>query len=249
MDKQAAKPAEAFNDQVVSLCEKVGRFVHRLIVQENLCWPEFPQAFLNAPPHEPLPSEDAADMLPQEAMEYPSPYFDVWWLGILGWLAGRIEEPAVCPDPRVAGVLQEAQLFVETPTGDLTLLLMWNPDVRWPLICEASVQALDYLSSIVQSANLESPDVDTPTKELSPRANKAHAAYELACQKMGLEEPTDRQVYEWLADKSELPGGYDIPVFGTWQRYVREARKHHSTQKNISRSGRTGRSIVNQDEL
>jgi hypothetical protein len=45
-----------------------------------------------------------------------------------------------------------------------------------------------------------------------------------------LQGATDRQVYDWLADRREE--GETLPHFATWQRYLREARAAHDSPKH-----------------
>ena len=56
-------------------------------------------------------------------------------------------------------------------------------------------------------------------------------------------KPTDRQVYDWCL--IHLPSIDSMPQFATWQRYLREARRHRGLQKNLPRRGRDpGPSVV-----
>ena len=176
MGKRTAKPRAGFNDEVMGLCDQTGRFVHRLIEKKNLCWPELPQVFLSGPPHEPLPVEVVAEIALTDAVERNSPYFDVWWHGLLDWIAEQIEEPTFIPDSRIAKYLQMARIHLEPPAIDLdspakkvlNVLGISNPDVTWPLICEASIPALAYLLRVLQSSQkLETSK--SPKRKGAPR--------------------------------------------------------------------------------
>ncbi len=181
MGKRTAKPRAGFNDEVMGLCDQTGRFVHRLIEKKNLCWPELPQVFLSGPPHEPLPVEVVAEIALTDAVERNSPYFDVWWHGLLDWIAEQIEEPTFIPDSRIAKYLQMARIHLEPPAIDLdspakkvlNILAISNPDVTWPLICEASVPALAYLLRVLRSSSTglqcdETP-ASAPTEQPAPQ--------------------------------------------------------------------------------
>ena len=86
---------------------------------------------------------------------------------------------------------------------------------------------------------------DEQKATLTPAHLRAYQSYQFAESK--LEVCTDDEAYKWLKD--EEIEDYTLPAFETWQRYVREGRKFHDTQKNTSRKGRTGRSIINEHEI
>jgi hypothetical protein len=76
---------------------------------------------------------------------------------------------------------------------------------------------------------------------LPTRVKHAYGQYLAALPNLG-DRPTDRQCYEWAKAHAE---GSHLPAFETWQRYVREARRHYGQQKNAPLAGRGhGRSIV-----
>ncbi len=85
---------------------------------------------------------------------------------------------------------------------------------------------------------------------LPERANVAYGQYEQAEKRLAeqdIDKPTDRQCYDWVKAHND---GDPLPAFETWQRYVREARRHLGEQKNTTRAGRQyGRSIVPAAEL
>jgi hypothetical protein len=83
--------------------------------------------------------------------------------------------------------------------------------------------------------------------KLPPSRKKAMSQYLDAVNKSpGLNEATDRDVYDWIAEHSD---GDSLPSFDNWSRYLREARKAAGASKNSPRSGRTGRSVVVPDEI
>jgi hypothetical protein len=82
--------------------------------------------------------------------------------------------------------------------------------------------------------------------QLSDRFERAYQSYVFAASKID-RRITDKEAYDWLKDYGLAE--YELPPFGTWQRYVREGRKHHGDQKNTPRGGRTARSAVSSHEL
>lgn len=60
-------------------------------------------------------------------------------------------------------------------------------------------------------------------------------------------QATDRECYDWAKAHNE---GTRLPAFDTWQRYVRQARRHLGQQKNSPQAGRSrGHSIVLPHEI
>lgn len=92
---------------------------------------------------------------------------------------------------------------------------------------------------------IEPADDNCDVFALTTTQEIAYQSCRLAESKLGT--CTDREAYDWLLE--EAPQEYDIPGFDTWQRYVRAGRKHHGTQKNTSRKGRTGRSVIKDNEI
>jgi hypothetical protein len=86
---------------------------------------------------------------------------------------------------------------------------------------------------------------DAQASPLPDRARTAYDQYLRAvpeCTGKDGRAPTDQQCHEWLKAHND---GDTLPGFDTWQRYVRQARKHLGKQKNAPRAGRSfGRSIV-----
>ena len=76
--------------------------------------------------------------------------------------------------------------------------------------------------------------VDVEEQKLTPANEKAYQSYCLAEQT--LDQCTDKEAYAWL--KEHGPEDYGLPPFATWQRYVRNGRKHYKTNKNTPRAGR-----------
>ncbi len=97
---------------------------------------------------------------------------------------------------------------------------------------------------------------ESDSTPLSPAQEKAYRSYEIAEHKLselGADQVTDANAYSWLKEHGVVPADcdddYDLPAFETWQRYVRAGRSHYSTNKNSPRAGRTGRSVVRQDQI
>jgi hypothetical protein len=95
--------------------------------------------------------------------------------------------------------------------------------------------------------------------QLEPADRKAYFTYSYAEYKLG--KQTDREAYDWLmenglpdeSESAELArelAGYTLPVFATWARQLRNARKVLGEQKHNRRSGRAvGGSIARGDEI
>jgi hypothetical protein len=83
-------------------------------------------------------------------------------------------------------------------------------------------------------------------KVLKPIYEKAYQSYCMAIDKNpDLTDKQDKDIYDWLnREHDEVLPDYELPAFETWQRYLREGRKHYGTSKNTPRAGRTGRSII-----
>ena len=83
---------------------------------------------------------------------------------------------------------------------------------------------------------------------LSDRLQSVYSMYEVAAQQ--LENPTDQEAYNWIKDQLKGEGvDHKLLRFGTWSRYLRDARNYLGTSKNTPRSGRTGRSIVSEKDI
>jgi hypothetical protein len=92
---------------------------------------------------------------------------------------------------------------------------------------------------------------------LQPADRKAYLAYQYA-ETMAEKRLQDREAYDWLhengidagkGDVGEL-ADYKLPVFDTWAKQLRNARKPLGEQKYTRRGGRnTGRSIVSEREI
>ena len=97
----------------------------------------------------------------------------------------------------------------------------------------------------------ESPEKYAETEaKIAKRYEVAYESYQHAESKIG-EKITDKQAYEHLKEHGvESTGDFKLPAFETWQRYLRHARKHHSTQKNTPRAGRPcGRSTIKPNQI
>ena len=83
------------------------------------------------------------------------------------------------------------------------------------------------------------------------RAEMAYHSFEIACKCLAPGDsdplPLDRKAYDWL--KEHGPEDYRLPAYTTWQRYVREGREFHGTQKHSRRACRDGASIVRPHEI
>lgn len=95
-------------------------------------------------------------------------------------------------------------------------------------------------------------------KQMESAVRKAYWSYQYAVTKVEKKELEDREAYQLLedegipADKGDLGElkGYELPLFDTWSRQLRNARKALGEQKYTARSGRdTGRSIVSGDRI
>lgn len=85
--------------------------------------------------------------------------------------------------------------------------------------------------------------------QLPPSQAKAWASYEYAENALSTscDKVTDPEAYAWL--KENGLDEYELPIFKTWCRYVGAARNALGKNKNTPRTGRTGRSIRNADDL
>ena len=83
--------------------------------------------------------------------------------------------------------------------------------------------------------------------ELLPeRFKRAYGQY-LSALPNGGDASTDGDCYDWAKAHAE---GSPLPALETWQRYVRQARRHYGQQKNSPRAGRSyGRSIVSARDI
>ena len=86
--------------------------------------------------------------------------------------------------------------------------------------------------------------------ELPHSREVAYRQY-LYAQEKAPDRETDAELYDWLKHTEDLPDGVDaLPIFETWSKYVREARKHYGTSKNAPKTGRaTGKSVVPEDQI
>lgn len=86
-------------------------------------------------------------------------------------------------------------------------------------------------------------------KSLVPSRQKAYGQYlDAVRRKPELANATDREVYD--AVKEQLESGESLPIFGTWSRYLRDARSFHDANKHEPRTGREhGKSIVRHDQI
>jgi hypothetical protein len=85
--------------------------------------------------------------------------------------------------------------------------------------------------------------------QLPPSRKKAYLEYldAIAKNPNELNGALDREVYDWVKEHAD---GEPLPAFNTWDRYVRDARKHLGKQKNTPRKGRaTGKSVVSEDQI
>lgn len=84
--------------------------------------------------------------------------------------------------------------------------------------------------------------------QLTKAERLAYQSYDDAItQEPKLADATDKEVYDWL--KENGPPDYELPSCETWKRQVRAGRKHHGTQKNTLRAGRTSKSIVGVNQI
>lgn len=93
--------------------------------------------------------------------------------------------------------------------------------------------------------NIDAVNDDDKVSALTPSQQTAYQSCQFAESKIG--KCTDREAYDWL--REEGPQEYDLPAFDTWRRYVRAGRKLHGAQKNTSRKGRIGRSVIKGNEI
>jgi hypothetical protein len=81
------------------------------------------------------------------------------------------------------------------------------------------------------------------------RAYQSYEAAERALMDSGVSRITDQAAYAWVFEQLSGTEMHDFPTRDTWCRYVREARNLVGANKNQSRAGRTGRSIISAREI
>jgi len=107
-----------------------------------------------------------------------------------------------------------------------------------------SAEAEQSASQKPAGAGQENEDV----LQLTKAERLAYQSYEYAItQKPELADTKDDKTYDWL--KENGPPDYELPSCETWKRQVRAGRKHHGTQKNTLRAGRSGHSIAQSGQL
>jgi len=86
--------------------------------------------------------------------------------------------------------------------------------------------------------------------EIAKRYEKAYQSYQYAEKKIG-GDVTDRRAYNYLKEHGvEGVEDFELPIFETWQRYVRFGRKRYGTQKKTPRAGRiSGRSTIKPNQI
>lgn len=99
----------------------------------------------------------------------------------------------------------------------------------------STMSALMRFASTVQRA---AADIAAPqgraTLGLPERVARVWKDYLIAVQRGKWEStPTDQEAYDWCL--VHLGAGDQSPMFPTWQRYLREARRRHGAQKNTPR--------------
>ncbi len=136
----------------------------------------------------------------------------------------------------------------------------WPGKVQWSYVKELDEVIRD-IQFAAQLHDLEHPLEVTSNDfresyaeveaEIADRFEAAWRSYEIAEKHLAGDGPlTDRKAYDWLEGAgAELPSQYELPAFGTWQRYVRKARLHYGQHKNQKRAGRSGKSIVKQADV
>jgi hypothetical protein len=80
------------------------------------------------------------------------------------------------------------------------------------------------------------------------RAYQSYEAAERALLESGVSRITDPAAYAWVFEQLSGTEIHEFPTRDTWCRYVREARNFFGTNKNQSRAGREGRSIISARE-
>ena len=86
---------------------------------------------------------------------------------------------------------------------------------------------------------LDEPAGKTPDDSMPRRARKAGSEYRQAAEVLRLADPTDREVYDYLAAAMTHSGEEpDLPKFDTWQRNLREYRRRSGQQKHHPRGQR-----------
>lgn len=84
---------------------------------------------------------------------------------------------------------------------------------------------------------------------LTQAERAAYQSYNYAISKEPkLADTKDNEIYNWLKENG-ITEEYELPSRETWKRQVRSGRKHHGTQKNTPRAGRTSRSIVTVNQI
>ncbi len=97
----------------------------------------------------------------------------------------------------------------------------------------------------------ESPDPEAVLPHLSSCYVRAYRSYTSAIrQNPDLAGAKDKQIHDWLSlNGSEEYEDRPIPNAETWARYLRAVRIACGTQRNTSRKGRTGRSIISSNQV
>jgi hypothetical protein len=130
----------------------------------------------------------------------------------------------------------------------------------WRCIAKVSAETCSFLDELLspqlsqfplQNHISSSPPESSPLKRaLASRFQNAYDSYEYGSRQS--DSLKDKDVYDWLKENGyELETGkkYNLPKhYEIWSRYVREGRKFYHTQKNTSRYGRMGGSIVRTDQ-
>jgi len=84
--------------------------------------------------------------------------------------------------------------------------------------------------------------------QLTKAERLAYQSYDyVITQKPELADTKDDETYDWLKENGQPD--YELPSCETWKRQVRAGRKHHGTQKNTPRAGRSGHSIAQSGQL
>ncbi len=157
-------------------------------------------------------------------------------IGDMGTAGGEALSRALC------GMFEAMQAYAGKPASAVTGAIL--PPVP------ASADRTSKMESLAEKMASAQEALSSGKREwidlLPERVKYAYGQYLSAVPNVP-DQATDRECYDWAKGHNE---GSPIPAFETWQRYVRQARKHLGQQKNTPQAGRSfGRSIALPEEI
>src|SRR5262249_3488292 len=89
---------------------------------------------------------------------------------------------------------------------------------------------------------------ESAEETLKPSREKAYRLFQWAMEQ-NPSLKTDKEVYDWLLERSDLPE--ELPNFGSWSKYLRDARAYYSDHKHTPRTTNkvSGKSVVRRDQI